>query len=100
MSHLEPEDKQETNWVYVPPKDLSQLEFMFELFKAGLIGVKEYRNYLAESDEVFQKIRDASIDNSIDERAREMARLREEEEQRVREDRERRQQALAESRES
>lgn len=96
MSHPEPD----VNEQWHVPADLDQLEFMFQLFKNGLLGVKEFRNYLAERDETFKKVRDASIDNAIDQQARDLERLRSEEEERQREERERRQQELARARES
>lgn len=98
MSHREPDvNYDDEQWTHAP--DLSQLEFMFELYKNGLLGVKEMRNYVAEKDPAFKSVRDSSIDNAIDERARELQRLREEEDERQRQAAERRQEELAALRE-
>lgn len=43
---------------------------MFEFFKNGVIGTKEFRNWLAKQDNAFAEIRDSSVDDEIDSLAR------------------------------
>jgi hypothetical protein len=83
MSHPEPED---SRW---------ELEFAFRLFKEGAMGVKEFRNYLAAKDKTFEEIRDSSMDDDIDSKARLIQAIREREQDALREDRDRRQRELA-----
>jgi hypothetical protein len=54
---------------------------MFELYSNGVIGTKEFRSWLAKVDANFASVRDADVDNEIDEQARERARRRHELEQ-------------------
>jgi hypothetical protein len=46
---------------------------MFRLFQEGLIGTKEFRNWLTKVDEDFASVRDTGVDNEIDRIARERA---------------------------
>jgi hypothetical protein len=48
-------------------------EYMFRLFQEGLIGTKEFRNWLTKVDEDFASVRDTGVDNEIDRIARERA---------------------------
>lgn len=48
-------------------------EFMHGLFVDGVVGTKEFRNWLAKVDPNFGDIRDADVDNEIDRLARERA---------------------------
>jgi hypothetical protein len=48
-------------------------EQAFDLFKGGVMGTKEFRNWLARKDQDFKEVRDADVDNEIDRLARERA---------------------------
>lgn len=50
-------------------------EQIHTMFLDGVIGTKEYRNWLEQVDPFFQRIRDTEVDNQIDQLARERARL-------------------------
>jgi len=43
---------------------------MYQLFREGLIGTKEFRNWLERADKNFAAVRDADVDNRIDALAR------------------------------
>lgn len=49
---------------------------MFQFYQAGAIGTKEFRSWLAKYDESFAEVRDADVDNQIDQMARERAEAR------------------------
>ncbi len=54
-----------------PPSDFElTFEQMDELFKGGLVGTKEFRNWLGRKDTDFASVRDADVDNEIDRVAR------------------------------
>lgn len=50
--------------------DLQYREQMFNFFKEGVLGTKEFRNWLAKNDESFASVRDPDVDNEIDDLAR------------------------------
>jgi hypothetical protein len=47
------------------------LDQMYNLFTTGVVGTKEFRNWLAAIDPTFAEVRDADVDNEIDRIARE-----------------------------
>jgi hypothetical protein len=49
---------------------LRRIEQQHTLFRDGVIGTKEFRNWLAKVDQVFGEVRDSDVDNEIDELAR------------------------------
>jgi hypothetical protein len=53
-----------------PSQALLGYDQMFQLFVNGIIGTKEFRNWLAARDDYFLSVRDADIDNEIDRKAR------------------------------
>lgn len=55
---------------------LEAKRFMLDLFNNGLIGTKEFRNWLAGVDANFKAIRDGSVDDEIDRAAREIRDIR------------------------
>lgn len=46
-------------------------EFMYECYKTGVLGTKEFRGWLASHDPTFAQVRDSDVDNEIDRLARE-----------------------------
>lgn len=49
---------------------IEKSEQMFRFFREGVVGTKEFRNWLAKVDETFKEVRDADVDNEIDTLAR------------------------------
>lgn len=47
------------------------LDQMYNLFTTGVVGTKEFRNWLAKIDPFFSEVRDSDVDNEIDRIARE-----------------------------
>jgi hypothetical protein len=58
-------------------------QFMFELWGAGLVGYKEFRNWLALQYDSFDEVRDSSVDDMVDDIGREMVERRREWENRT-----------------
>jgi hypothetical protein len=45
-------------------------QHVYDLYMSGVMGTKEFRNWLAKKDDDFASVRDPDVDNQIDEMAR------------------------------
>jgi len=75
MGQIGPAEKKTTGGGdFPPPQAPPELAitpaFMYDLYQAGVVGTKEFRNFLAKIDPRFAEIRDPDVDNQIDEEAR------------------------------
>lgn len=61
-----------TEKLSMEPMDLTY-EQMSYLHEKGVVGTIEFRNWLANFDKAFEKVRDEDVDNMIMERAHQIA---------------------------
>lgn len=52
-------------------ESISNKRYMLEAWMQGLVGSKEFRSWLADTDPIFKGVRDPDVDNEIDRLARE-----------------------------